>query len=62
MLKLEKKNATNLIYSIIALFFIAWFFTLVTKWGNWDSSYELGLAVGQKFRIMVKDFVTIALI
>jgi hypothetical protein len=61
-MKLEKRNAANLIYSMIALFFIAWFFTLLTKWGNFHSGYELGLATGQTFRHLLKDFVYIALI
>jgi len=61
-MKLEKRNAANLIYSMIALFFIAWFFTLLTKWGNWHSGYELGLVAGQEFRILLKEFVSLALI
>jgi len=62
IMKLEKRNVANLIYSVVALFFIAWFFTAITKWGNWHSGYELGLATGQKFRILLKDFVSLALI
>ena len=62
MIKLEKRNATNLIYPLIALFFIAWSYTLLTQWGNFHSGYELGLATGQTFRHMLKDFVYIVLI
>ena len=62
MVKLEKRNATNLIYSAISLFFIALPVTLYAKWGKWNSGYELGLAVGEKFRLLIKDFVTFALI
>lgn len=61
-MKLKKTNITNLIYPVIALFFIAWFFTLLTQWGNFHSGYELGLATGQTFRHMLKDFVSLALI
>lgn len=61
-MKPRKRNAANLICSLVALFFIALFFTAIMKRGNWHSGYELGLATGQEFRILLKDFVSIALI
>jgi hypothetical protein len=61
-MKIEKRNAANLIYSMIALFFIALLLTIVTKWGSLHSSYEWGSATGQEFRILLKSFVTLALI
>lgn len=62
MITIEKRNAANLIYSMIALLFIALLFTAITKWGTYNSGYELGLATGQEFRILLKEFVSLVLI